>query len=473
MSEKHGVYTSEQATGISTPAVADVGIPFIVGLAPIQNAENPAAVGKPVLCNTFSEAVDVLGYSDDWATYPLCMAMYSHFRLFGASPVIFYNYLNPATMNQAVAATDMTVSDHKIELPIEAINDSNIVVKQAGGTGTAWVKDTDYAVYPADGKMVIELLADGAHYSAASANVAYKKVTPASVTTSVVAAAFDNVDLCITTVGMIPDLLLAPGFSQNATVAAAMATKADAINGMFKAIALVDIDPSTVTTATAAVTAKGTNNWTDKRLIPCWPMCKLDTLKFYTSVLVAGCMAKVDTDNGGIPYESPSNKSLKCASTVLASGNEVIVSKADADNLNANGIMTALNFVTGFVAWGNWTAAHPSSGDVKDTIIPERRMFDFVSNTLIKTFWAKLDKPMNRRLIDSILDTANIWLNGLVGAGYLYGARVEMLEDENPVNDLMQGIIRLHVYMTPPAPAKEIDFILEYDPEYVTAAFAG
>ena len=426
MSEKHGVYTSEQATGISTPAVADVGIPFIVGLAPIQNAENPAAVGKPVLCNTFSEAVDVLGYSDDWATYPLCMAMYSHFRLFGASPVIFYNCLNPATMNQAVAATDMTVSDHKIELPIEAINDSNIVVKQAGGTGTAWVKDTDYAVYPADGKMVIELLADGAHYSAASANVAYKKVTPASVTTSVVAAAFDNVDLCITTVGMIPDLLLAPGFSQNATVAAAMATKADAINGMFKAIALVDIDPSTVTTATAAVTAKGTNNWTDKRLIPCWPMCKLDTLKFYTSVLVAGCMAKVDTDNGGIPYESPSNKSLKCASTVLASGNEVIVSKADADNLNANGIMTALNFVTGFVAWGNWTAAHPSSGDVKDTIIPERRMFDFVSNTLIKTFWAKLDKPMNRRLIDSILDTANIWLNGLVGAGYLYGARVEM-----------------------------------------------
>lgn len=473
MSEKHGVYTSEQATGISTPAVADVGIPFIVGLAPIQNAENPAAVGKPVLCNTFSEAVDVLGYSDDWATYPLCMAMYSHFRLFGASPVIFYNCLNPATMNQAVAATDMTVSDHKIELPIEAINDSNLVVKQAGGTGTAWVKDTDYAVYPANGKMVIELLSDGAHYSAASANVAYKKVTTASVTASTVAAAFDQVDLCITTVGIIPDLLLAPGFSQNATVAAAMATKADAINGMFKAIALVDIDPSTVTTATAAVTAKGTNNWTDKRLIPCWPMCKLDTLKFYTSVLVAGCMAKVDTDNGGIPYESPSNKSLKCASTVLASGNEVIVSKADADNLNANGIMTALNFVTGFVAWGNWTAAHPSSGDVKDTIIPERRMFDFVSNTLIKTFWAKLDKPMNRRLIDSILDTANIWLNGLVGAGYLYGARVEMLEDENPVNDLMQGIIRLHVYMTPPAPAKEIDFILEYDPEYVTAAFAG
>lgn len=473
MSEKHGVYTSEQATGISTPVVADVGIPFIVGLAPVQNAENPATIGKPVLCNTFSEAVEVLGYSDDWTTYPLCMAMYSHFRLFGASPVIFYNCLNPATMSQAVAAADMNVSDHKIKLPIEAINDSNLVIKQAGGTGTAWVKDTDYAVYPADGKLVIEFLADGGHYSAASANVAYKKVKPSDVTTAVVAAAFDAVDLCITTVGMIPDLLLAPGFSQNTTVAAAMATKADAINGMFKAIALVDFDASSVTTATAAITAKGTNNWTDKRLVPCWPMCKLDSLAFYTSVLVAGCMASVDTANGGIPYESPSNKSLMCASTCLASGAEVIISKADADRLNAAGIMTALNFVNGFVAWGNWTAAHPSVGDVKDAIIPERRMFDFVSNTLIKTFWYKLDQPMTRRLIDSVLDTANIWLNGLVGAGYLYGARVEMLDDENPLDDLMQGIIRLHVYMTPPAPAKEIDFILEYDPEYVTAALAG
>ncbi len=473
MSERHGVYTSEQATGISTPIVADVGIPFIVGLAPVQNAENPAAIGKPVLCNTFAEAVEALGYSDDWATYPLCMAMYSHFRLFAASPVIFFNCLDPATMNTAVASADLTVSNHKIELPIEAINDSNLVIKNAGGQGTAWTKDTDYAVYPSGGKMVIELLADGAHYSAASANVAYKKVTPASVTASVVASAFDNVDLCVTTVGVIPDLLLAPGFSQNATVAAAMATKADAINGMFKAVALVDIDPSSVTTATAAITAKGTNNWTDKRLIPCWPMCKLDTMKFYTSVLVAGCMANVDTGNGGIPYESPSNKSLKCASTVLASGTEIIISKADADRLNANGIMTALNFVTGFVAWGNWTAAHPSSGDVKDTIIPIRRMFDFVSNTLIKSFWYKLDQPMNRRLIDSILDSSNIWLNGLVGAGYLYGARVEMLADENPETDLMQGIVRLHVYMTPPAPAKEIDFILEYDADYVTEALAG
>lgn len=69
----------------------------------------------------------------------------------------------------------------------------------------------------------------------------------------------------------------------------------------------------------------------------------------------------------------------------------------------------------GWTAWGNHTACYPKSTDVKDYFIPLSRMFDYVTNTLIKTFWSKLDKPMNRRLIDTILDSANIWLNGLVG----------------------------------------------------------
>lgn len=102
-----------------------------------------------------------------------------------------------------------------------------------------------------------------------------------------------------------------------------------------------------------------------------------------------------------------------------------------------------------------------------------QHMFGWVGNSLIKTFWSKLDKPMTRRLIDTVLDSANIWLNGLVGMGYLLGARVEMLENENPLTNLMAGIIKLHVYMTPPSPAQEIDFVLEYDASYVTSALQG
>lgn len=77
---------------------------------------------------------------------------------------------------------------------------------------------------------------------------------------------------------------------------------------------------------------------------------------------------------------------------------------------------------------------------------------------------------MTRRLIDTILDTCNIWLNGLVGTERLLGARAEMLEEENTLTDLMAGIIHIHIYLTPPSPAQEIDFTLEYDTAYVTAA---
>lgn len=80
---------------------------------------------------------------------------------------------------------------------------------------------------------------------------------------------------------------------------------------------------------------------------------------------------------------------------------------------------------------------------------------------------------MNRRLIDSILDTCNIWLAGLVGTERLLGARAEMLESENNLLDLMAGILHIHIYITPPSPAQEIDFTLEYDVNYVMEALAA
>ena len=51
---------------------------------------------------------------------------------------------------------------------------------------------------------------------------------------------------CISTVfpkyRLIPNLLLAPKWSTDSTVAAVMETKANLINGHFKGLALVDID---------------------------------------------------------------------------------------------------------------------------------------------------------------------------------------------------------------------------------------
>lgn len=78
-----------------------------------------------------------------------------------------------------------------------------------------------------------------------------------------------------------------------------------------------------------------------------------------------------------------------------------------------------------------------------------------------------------RRGLCSIVDSINIWLNGLKTSEHILGGRIEFNADENPVTDLMAGKMKFHIYMTPPSPAKEIEFTLEYDAEYVSAALGG
>ena len=185
----HGVYVSQQATSVSTPVVAESGVPFVVGLAPVQAADKPAAPGTPVLCTSWSEAVEKLGYSDDWATYTLCEFMYSHFKLFACQPVIFCNVLDIATAKEASAATDVAVTEHKVKLPIAAINDSTLVIKPAGGTGSAYVSGTDYNAYYSGEHLVVELLSTGSAYDAEQVNIAYNKVKASTVTASDIASA--------------------------------------------------------------------------------------------------------------------------------------------------------------------------------------------------------------------------------------------------------------------------------------------
>ncbi len=472
MAVKHGIYASEKATTYSNPVTAASGVPIAFGTSPVQTAEDPAAVGIPVLCESLSEFVEKFGWSDDWTKYTLCEVAYSQFVLYGAKPAIFVNLLDPTSMKTAVPGADADVASHLIELSEDVIDSTALVVKAQGGEGNAYVKGTDYKTYYADGKLYVELMSTGACYNATKLNVAYDKTNSAAVTTAVVAAGLESVEYCATNLGMTPDLLLAPGYSQDATVAAAMALKAASLNGMFKAKALIDLDTTSATTVATAKTKKVTDSLTDKAEIVCWPLPTFGGKTYHMSTHLAGLMAQVDTANDGCPVESPSNKALKCDGLVLANGTEVMLTHAQANALAETGIVTALNFMGGWVAWGNYTAAKGSSNDVKDYFISHSRMFDWVNNTVIRTFWNKLDKPMNRRLVDSITDDVNIWMNGLTGRGFLLGGRAEYAEEENTMEDLMQGIVKIHVYLTPAGPAQEINFILEYDADYVSAAFS-
>lgn len=470
---KHGVYVREQKTSVSTPVVAESGVPFVVGTAPVHSAESPAALFTPVLCTDWEDAVKKLGYSDDWKTYTICEVMYSHFKLFQRQPIIFCNVLDPSTNKEAVAGAEVTLSGKQAKLPFDAIL-SSLVVKAASSSESPLVKDTDYAAYYSDGNLIVETIEDGAAKAATKLFISYDKIKTADIDDDDIVKGIEAIDLCMATVSITPDLIIAPGWSHTSTVQAVMAAKAEVINGILGAKSICDIDCSAsgARSYDAVAAKKSATNLIDPAQIAAWPQVKLGSKQFHLSTQLAGLMAKVDSGNDGVPYESPSNKALQCDGACLEDGTDVTLTLEQANILNANGICTALKFMNGFVAWGNYTACYPSNTDIKDYFIPISRMFKWVGNSLIKTFWSKTDSPMNRRLLDNIKDSANNWLAGLVGSEYLLGARVEILDSENPMTDLMAGIVRIHIYMTPPSPAQEIDFVLEYDTDYVQSALA-
>ena len=189
--------------------------------------------------------------------------------------------------------------------------------------------------------------------------------------------------------------------------------------------------------------------------------------------IIKNCIFAVDTDEDygdGSPCESASNKPLQADSAVLASGEEVLLDLQQANYLNDNGVITAINFYNGFVSWGNYTAAFPQSSDPVDYFYCISRMFKWVAKTVTLTYWNSLDRRMTRRLIDAILQGVNDWLNGLTTEEKILGGRVEFREDENSLTALMAGKAKFHIYLTPPSPLQEMEFTLEYDVSYLSAA---
>jgi len=273
---------------------------------------------------------------------------------------------------------------------------------------------------------------------------------------------------------LVPSILIAPKYSQEVGVAAVMKAKCTGINGVFRAIAIVDLPTDEIKSYTNAAEYKNLKNLADTSLIVCYPKVSLDGKQFFLSTQLAGLMNKVDYERGDdMPYWSPSNQQLQCDSSVMADGTEKIFSLSQANYLNSQGIATALNFSNGWCFWGNCTGLYPSSTDVKDVFISVRRMFNWLANNLILSYFQKVDNPMNRRLIDNLVNSINLYMNGLAAKGaVLPGSHVEFTEAENPTTDLLNGKIKFHIYYTPPIPAQDINFVIEYDVSNLQSLFA-
>ena len=350
-----------------------------------------------------------------------------------------------------------------------------------------YVQNTDYSLgYDDDGNLIFSIISTGALANRAEVYLTYTKLKPESVTASDIIGGVDAntgkytglelVNQVFPKFRLIPGLIGAPKFSESPSVAAVMVAKAENINGIFTGLAVVDIPSDSESGADVYSEVpewKNRNNYTSEHMIACWPKVKLSENVFHLSTQLIGLMNSVDNSNEDVPYTSPSNSGLQINACVNAAGEEINLGLEEANLLNGAGIFTALNWFGGWKAWGNRTATYPDNTDIKDCFIPVRRMFDWIRNDFIKMFWQEVDANMTPRLIQTIVNSYNVRLNGLQNMGAILGGRVEFLSSENPTTDLMNGILRFHIYYSPTPPAEQIIGIVEFDPDYMQTLFAA
>ena len=489
MANKHGVFIYEEGTAITVPQESSAGLQVVIGTAPVNMADDPSSkVNVPILANSAKEAMQELGYVADFKNYTLCATMYTTSNLYQVSPVVYINVLDPSRHKKALAEVSVAVEELQATVKQTGVLKENLSVKLPAaseeGTATALTPGTDYTLsFDADGYLVVTLIAAGAGGNAENLLISGYQLDPSAVTKADIIGAV-NVSTGAETgmevirqvypkLGVVPGILLAPYWSQEPEVGIALCAKAANINGVFKAMAFLDLDCSEngARKYTDVKTVKEKSGFTSEFSYILWPQVKVGELTLPYSVVAAARTAYNDAENEDVPSASPSNDGLAITGICLADGTEVVLDQDQATTVGEYGVATAVN-LNGFRMWGNHTGVYPGSGDAKDIWINVRRMFNWQGNTFILTYFDKVDDPMNYKLIENIVDSENIRCAAYAPEHWA-GASIEYLASDNPQTDILAGHMTFRQHIAPYTPAETIDNILNYDTDMLQAALTG
>lgn len=408
---RHGAFVQEVPTSLVTPVTAESAMPVIVGTAPVHTLPSgtKAPVNEPRLIYSMDDFVAQFGT-------PAEKESKADFSLFQAAEIYLTRY-------KVAPLVAINVFDPVKHVDAESNPDVSLVTEED----------------------IIGGITDGKRTGLALVEEVFPRFR------------------------LVPGQILAPRFSADPTVAIAIGAACKNIAGHFTALGIFDV-PDTVARHTDVPAWLNDNNLTDPNLLCMFGNAVYGNSIEPGSIHLAGCMGLRDAQNEGVPFWSPSNTRMQCEGLTHA-GKELHLSPTEAAYLNGQGIVTGLNMVGGLVAWGDQTTAYPGITDVKDSSIPIRRMFSWVGNTLVLSSWQHVSSPIRRRLVETVQDSFNLWLNGLTAREFILGGRVTFELVDNPTIDLMNGKVRWHVYICPPQAGRELIFMLEYDPGYLQTLF--
>ena len=480
---KHGIYISQSATVTPVSNKATGSIQAVVGVAPINLISNPAgAVNKPILLSSIDDVAEYIGYSTDVNKFTLMQAVHATFEIFSTAPIIAINVLDPSkhatakTSSASLSGGVLTIEDTGVLL-------STLKLTSSDGTVT-YVSGTDYtAAFNSDGTVLVTRVSSSTALTATSTiSIGYSILDTTKVTDADIVAGIAVINKAFQITGVVPEILLAPGYSQNKVVSSALITAAQSVSCVFEATALVDIDAKANTTIDAAIAVKSTNSLAVRDAILCYPKVTTSQGKtVYMSAQLGALMQYVDSQNESTPFVSPSNKDFKIIAAVLddTDKTQILYTLDEANRLNGEGIFTAINF-DGWKSWGNNTGIYSLTAvdvgetiDVKDRYINIKRAFDWQNNGFIRRYFSKIDSPLNLKAIQTLITDENQYYNAFIAVGYVAGMSITYNQADNPTSQILNGTIKFKQSITPYTPMEVVENTLQFDPTTLETALEG
>lgn len=489
MAFEHGTYTQEKESQISGLTTVTNPI-FVVGTAPI-NMGDITNYNKAQLITSIEEATNIFG-GLDVPGFTITETLELAFRQYKAGPIIAVNVLNPDDHSETNIETALVVTKNKVTLEKLGIIKSTLEITNESVTPEppegypVLVLDTDYTVeFKTTGELVVTIIkADVTKVGATYDWLDTSLVTDLDIIGGVELGTTNRTGMeCIDDVfmkyKMIPGIPIAPGYDTDIEVISQINNKSKLFNNKYGAYGICQLPDDIEYSAAIEEKAKLNILYPDVTVV--YGKLKYGDKIQNHSAHLACLMVSTDNSgtNGGVPFESPSNKLLAASSLVIKRNGvyeEVRLDEVTQANLlNENGISTALVRPNGFVHWGNRTSAFQPGGitDPKDIWVPIKRMFKYVSNTVVINTSTDIDSPMDANKAAYIQRKINTWLDGLVTAGKLLGGRVEFTEEENPITNIQNGKFTWHIYLGGVKPMESAHFILEYDANYDTVIFTA
>ncbi len=251
------------------------------------------------------------------------------------------------------------------------------------------------------------------------------------------------------------------GFSPKILLSAESATSPNSslltVAAILRAMVLVPIAGASVA---AMVTARATLG--DARYVLCGHNVTSISLAaaIPSTWVMAGVMARTDDDPSMGFWFSPSNKPVTTFNALdLKLTSSLTDSSSDVNTLNAAGICTFYNsWGTGYRTWGNRNASFPVSSGIS-TFISVQRTADAIADAIEAASLTYIDRPINRALIDTILENINAFLRRLIGLGALVDGSASFENLKNPNDQIANGQLVISYQFVPPPPLERLTFV--------------